>query len=212
MMPNAKLRKRDQFRAFLRPKSSKEKEADSHTPATSASVTDASGANLLLASVVGVNETPTSPSTRAPLTQKFTPSTESSAAGNRPRGTFRDLATGSDSARRPVQLTATVTPKHANKPGHAEMRNEGEPSYPQPKYPSNTNPNTQAQVFQGRQTNMLGIGNSDTQRIYQDSKHFEFVGGEFHGGQTLVFSEYVSLQPARNDRFNIREVSTVKMD
>jgi len=28
--------------------------------------------------------------------------------------------------------------------------------------------------------------NSESRRIYQDSKHFEFVGGEFHGGQTFV--------------------------
>ena len=47
-----------------------------------------------------------------------------------------------------------------------------------------------------RRHNMTSSGNADNIRIYQDSKHTSIVNSAFHGGQTIVFSEYVSLEPS----------------
>jgi len=57
-----------------------------------------------------------------------------------------------------------------------------------------SDPNRQLPAALRRHT--TSSGNADNIRIYQDSKHTEIVNSVFQGGQTFVFSEYVSLEPS----------------
>jgi len=174
-------RKRDQLRAFGRPKSPGGRTASPHSRATSGSPTHISRTDLPSTSVLGgavaPKETDTSP-TRAPLpsAQLFTPPILPSVETE-----TGDTDTTLNSS--PTQRQLHHQPKHRLRPC-----------------------NDQAATAASH--NVTNSENTEKFQTYRDgAKHIELIKPVLNGGQTFNYGAYVSLHcPDRRDDISMGRV------